>query len=412
MKQFKFLDAYAPLFYSDKTYFIISGGRGSSKSWTGAAFFLMNLMGDQKFRGVIARFTQKSLTNSIYRDIVDLIQEWGIAHYLEVKNDEIVNKLNGNSIITHAFKISDGTQTAKGKGIVGTMLLIDEGFEIPTEVEYIKLIDSFRSKGVNRKILFLYNPGQKSHWIFKRWYLPDGTPNPKWSEDHCFIHTTFYDNAHNLDPGKVKEWERAKETDPDYYSHHLLGEWQDIGEGQIFRSWSWDNYVPDQESEMLYGLDFGFSTDPTALVRVHKRGKKLWVEELLYDRGLTNEDIADRMKAIGVPTLATIYADSADPKAIETLRRLGFRNVIPAVKGPDSIRAGIDRILTFEVCANPQSKNLIEEYYNYAYRTGTGKPIDAYNHLMDAFRYAMSGAKDDGPKYAVFGGRRTREEQW
>lgn len=410
MREFKFLDAYAPLFHTDKTYFIISGGRGSSKSWTGAAYFLMNLMGEQKFRGVIARFTQKSLTNSIYRDIVDLIQEWGISPYLEVKNDEIINKINGNSIITHAFKISDGTQTAKGKGIVGSMLLIDEGFEIPSEVEYVKLIDSFRSKGVNRKILFLFNPGQKSHWIFKRWYLPDGTPNPKWNVDHCFIHTTFYDNAHNLDPSKVQEWERAKDTDPEYYSHHLLGQWQDIGEGQIFKTWAWSNFNPDHEAEVLYGMDFGYSRDPTALVKVFKRGKKIWVEELLYEKGLTNEDIFESMKALGIPKLATIYADSAEPKSIQTIRQLGYPNIRGAQKGPDSIKHGIDKIHRYEVFASPKSKNLQEEYHNYAYRSGTGKPTDDWNHLMDAFRYAMTGVQDQDFRYAVMGRPRLKPE--
>jgi len=116
VKEFKFIDAYAPLFHSDKTYYIISGGRGSGKSWTGAAYFLANLMGPEKFRGVIARFTQKSLTNSIYRDIVDLIQEWGISPYLEVKNDEIINKINGNSIITHALRFLTGPRQLSLKG--------------------------------------------------------------------------------------------------------------------------------------------------------------------------------------------------------------------------------------------------------------------------------------------------------
>jgi len=410
MKEFKFLDAYAPLFHSQKTYYIMSGGRAGGKTYTGSAYFIMNLMGPDKFRGVIGRFTQKSLTNSIYRDIVDLITDWGLTPYLEVKNDEIINKINGNSIITHAFKISDGTQTAKGKGIVGTMLLIDEAQEIPSEVEYIKLIDSFRSKDVNRKILVLFNPGHKAHWIFKRWYLPDGTPNPKWAEDHCFIHTTYKDNIENLDPGKVKEWERAKITDPQYYSHHLMGEWQTIGLGAVFQNWNWTDYNPDPEAEVIYAIDFGYSTDPTAMVKVQKRGKKLWVEELLYQKGYTNEDIVEAMKAMGIPRLATIYADSAEPKSIETIRRLGYPNIKGAKKGPDSIKHGIDRIHTFQVFANPKSANLIEEYQNYSYREGTGKPIDDYNHLMDSIRYAMTGVRDEESRYAVLGRPKQRPE--
>lgn len=411
MKQFKFLNAYSPVFHDNKTYYIISGGRGSGKSTNIAAYFVLKLMGETYFRGVIARFTQRALTNSIYRDIVDIIASWNLTPYLEVKNDEIVNKKNGNMIITHAFKMSDGTQTAKGKGIANpTDLLIDEAYEVPSEVEYIKLVDSFRTKGVERKIFVIFNPGAKSHWIFKRWYLPDGSPNPKWAEDHCFIHTTFKDNLENLDPAKIKEWERAAITDPQYYSHHILGEWQDIGEGQIFKNWTWSNYNPDEQAEVLYGLDFGFSSDPTAIIKVQKRGKKLWVQELLYETGLTNEDIAEAMRRLGIPKLAVIYADSAEPKSIQTLRNLGYPNVIPAQKGSDSIRAGIDKILRYEVFASPESKNLMEEYHNYSYRTGTGKPIDSFNHLMDSFRYAMTGVKEQEQRYAVMGKPRSRTE--
>jgi len=413
MKQFKFLPCYAPIFYEDKTYWILTGGRGGGKSKGLSAYYVMKLMEPTFFRGVVARFTQKSLTHSIYRDIVDTIVEWGLSPYVEIKNDEIINKQNGNLIITHAFKIGDNTQSAKQKGLSNcSHLLIDEFQEVPSEEEYIKLVDSFRTKGVERRIFMAMNPTTKSSWIFKRWFLPDGSPNPKHFHNTGFIHSTYKDNAENLDPEKVREWDLAAINDPVYYAHHILGEWKDIGEGAIYKNWVWENYEPDPECEVLYGLDFGFSLDPTALIRVHKKGKKLWVEELLYERGLTNEDIAQRFEQLGVPKLASIYADSADPKAIETLRRLGFRNVIPAVKGPDSIRAGIDKILSYQVFANPKSTNLIDEYYNYAYRYGTGKPIDAYNHLLDALRYAMSGVVDDGPKYAVYGGRRTREEQW
>jgi phage terminase large subunit len=127
------------------------------------------------------------------------------------------------------------------------------------------------------------------------------------------------------------------------------------------------------------------------------------VEELLYLRGLTNEDIVAHLERLNVPKSATIYADSAEPKSIESLRRLGYRNTIPAQKGPDSVRAGINRIKGYIINVNPTSQNFIEEYYNYAYRTGTDKPIDSYNHLMDAFRYAMTGFKQEGSMYAVMG---------
>lgn len=406
MTQFRFLDSFSPIFYEDKTYWVISGGRGSGKSTNIAAYFLMKLMSPDYFRGVIARYTSKALTNSIYRDITDLISQWGLSHHIDIKGDEILNKRNGNMILTHAMKLAEGTITAKGKGLARvTHLLIDEATELPSEEEYLKLIDSFRQKDAERKIFLLFNPTAKSHWIFKRFYLPDGRPNPKWSRNHGFLHTTYHANAHNLDPTKIQEWEDLKDQDQDYYSHHIMGEWRDIGEGQVFKGWHFE-FSPDPESEVLYGLDFGFSSDPTAMVKVHKRGNRLWVEEMIYERGMTNEDIYACLVRLKIPSLATIYADSADPKAIETLRRLGYRNIRPAAKGPDSVRSGIDRLRSFQVYCSPTSENLIHEYYNYAYRPGTGQPIDADNHLMDALRYALSYDKPTGvSKYAVVGKR-------
>ena len=126
------------------------------------------------------------------------------------------------------------------------------------------------------------------------------------------------------------------------------------------------------------------------------------MKELVYKTGLTTEDLSDVMKANRIPMTANIYADSADPRSIETLRRLGWKNITKSDKGPDSVRAGIDRISSYEVFADPQSINLVEEYYNYSYRSGTDKPIDSYNHLMDALRYAVASLQT-GPRYAVVG---------
>jgi phage terminase large subunit len=402
-KQFKFLDWFAPVFTEDKTYWVISGGRASGKSTQAAAYFLMKLMGKEYFRGVVSRYTQKSISSSIYRDILDLIADWGLEPYLTIKGDEIRLTGSRNMITTHSMRLQEGTVTSKGKGLSKvTHLLIDECTELPSEEEYIKLIDSFRQKGSDRKIFLLFNPTSKSHWIYRRFFLPDGQPNPRWTHNHGYLHTTYKDNAINLDPKKIQEWEDSKHEDSNYYSHHILGQWTEIGEGQVFKGWNF-TFSPDPEAEIVYGMDWGFASDPTALVQVHKRGKKLWVKELMYDHGLTNEDIFDKLVRLGIPKDAVIYADSAEPKSIETIRRLGYRNIRPTAKGPDSIRAGIDRVRSYEVFVSPESTNLIEEYYQYAYRTGTDKPIDDYNHCMDSLRYAVLMLKAEGSKYGVTG---------
>ena len=386
-KQFEILKPYAPLFHSDKTYFLISGGRASGKSTQAAAFFLIKLMGDDFFRGVVARYTQKSIKSSIYRDILDLAESWGISNFLRIDGDEITNKYNGNMIITHAMKLQDGTMTAKGKGLAKvTHLLIDEATELPSEEEFIKLNDSFRTKGIDRKILILFNPSTKRHWLHKRWYI-DGRPNPKWFTDHEFIHTTYHVNAHNLDPKKLEEWERMKDFDIEYYKHHILGEWQDGVVGRIFTGWT-TGEAP-MGIDTTYGLDFGFANDPAALIEVKKHNGKLYLKQLIYETGLTNEDIHQRMIKLGVPKNANIIADSAEPKSIEELKRKGWR-IEAAYKGQDSIRTGIDKIKQFEVIVDPLSDDILMEYELYSWKFGSDKPIDENNHALDAIRYALS----------------------
>ena len=387
MAEFKILDPFAPLFHSDKTYFLISGGRASGKSTQAAAYFVIKLMGEEFFRGVISRYTQKSIKSSIYRDILDLIESWGIGNYIKIDGDEITNRINGNMIITHAMKLQDGTMTAKGKGLARvTHLLIDEATELPSEEEFIKLNDSFRTKGVDRKILILFNPTTKRHWIHARWYL-DGRPNPKWFNDHEYIHTTYHGNIENLDPKKVIEWERMQLIDPEYYAHHVMGEWTEGIVGKIFDNWNIGE-SPEGIDE-TWGLDFGFASDPVALIRTRKHNGKLYLKEYIYETNLTNEDIHQRMIRVGVPKTANIIADAAEPKSIEELRRRGW-NVQACYKGPDSIQNGIDRIKQFEVYVDPSSKNLLDEYAQYCWKANTDKPIDDHNHAIDAIRYALS----------------------
>jgi len=389
---FKILEPYSPMFWSDKTYYLISGGRGSGKSTQAAAYFLIKLMGDEYFRGVVSRYTQKSIKSSIYRDILDLAESWNIKKFIKIEGDEMTNVLNGNMVITHAMKLQDGTMTAKGKGLAGvTHLLIDEATELPSEEEFIKLNDSFRAKGAERKVFILFNPTSKRHWIHKRWYV-DGQPNPKWFDDHVFIHTTYKDNAENLDPKKIIEWERMKALDPEYYSHHIEGEWLDGIVGRIFDNWQVGTPDPEAEYDTVYGLDFGFSNDPAALVEVKRKNNKLYLKQLVYSPGLTNADLVQQMKKHGITNRDQIIADSAEPKSIEDLKRAGF-NVKPAYKGPDSIQAGINTLKEYEVYMHPDSSDLHDEAFLYSWKQGTDKPIDDHNHAIDAIRYALSKPK-------------------
>jgi phage terminase large subunit len=357
-------------------------------------------MGQDFFRGVVSRYTQRSIKSSIYRDILDLAEQWGLRSFIKLEGDEIHNLSNGNMIITHAMRLADGSMSAKGKGLSKvTHLLIDEASELPSEEEFIKLNDSFRTPGVDRKILILFNPTSTRHWIHKRWYI-DGKPNPKWFRDHEFVHTTYHINQHNLDLKKIKEWEETRFTDPEYYRHHILGEWSDGVMGRIFKNWSTE-WNPDPEAKVIYGIDFGFSSDPTTIIEVRRHGRHLWLKELLYEKGLTNDDLSTIMTSLGISNIARIIADSAEPKSIETLRRLGWRNISGASKGPDSIRKGIDTMKSLQIHVHPESTNLLDEYNLYSWDKTGQRPEDGNNHAMDAIRYALSQDGGDS-KYGFY----------
>jgi phage terminase large subunit len=139
------------------------------------------------------------------------------------------------------------------------------------------------------------------------------------------------------------------------------------------------------------GLDWGFSNDPTALVAIYRQGDCLLIQELLYSTGLTNQDIADKLRTLGITRAWEIVADSAEPKSIEEIYRLGF-NIKPAEKGPDSVRNGIDILKRFKLQVTKDSTNLIKELRSYTWATdkegkNTGVPIDSFNHACDAMRY-------------------------
>jgi len=386
---FKFLDAYAPLFYFRHRYFLISGGRAGGKTYNTVAYCIYKLFSDEYVRIVVARYTQRSIKSSIYRDILDLLEKFGLMGFVHFEGEDIVNIQNGNRIMTHSFKMTDKSAVAKSKGISNpTILLVDEAQEIPNEEAFIQLNDSFRNTQGHTQIIMLFNPESKAHWIYKRWYL-NSKPNPKWLDTHCFIHTTFYDNYHNLDPLKIKEWERMRELDPKYYSKHIMGEWQDIAEGQIFDNWK-VGFDPDPDAKQIIAIDFGFSNDPTAVIDVRLRNNKLWAREIFYGKSMTNQDLAEILVQAGISRSHTIIADSAEPKSIEELRRAGF-SVKAAIKGPDSVRSGISKLLSKEVWIDANAKNIWNEYEHYRWQQGINKPIDEWNHGMDALRYALSG---------------------
>ena len=214
--------------------------------------------------------------------------------------------------------------------------------------------------------------------------------------DAEFLLVTYKDNQ-ALDHAIIREIEKAKtkaET-----SAYWANWWKVYGLGQvgtlqgaIYEDFEVVEGIDVSRAKFVaLGLDWGFSNDPTALVAIYRQGDCILVQELLYATGLTNQDIADKLRSLGITRAWEIVADSAEPKSIEEIYRLGF-NIKPAEKGPDSVRNGIDILKRFKLQVTKDSTNLIKELRSYTWATdkegkNTGVPIDSFNHACDAMRY-------------------------
>ena len=213
----------------------------------------------------------------------------------------------------------------------------------------------------------------------------------RYYDDTQVILSNYTDNPYLPETERKRIIKRA-EMDANFRRIHIDCEYG-ISEGLVFERWDQVDEMPEISRRL--GMDFGYTNDPTTLIDVRIQGDNLFLDELIYRTNLTNPEIVSTMKQAGVkPGYDEIIADSAEPKSIEEIYRAGF-NVKPSVKGADSIRAGIDRIKQYNIHITKRSTNLIKEFRNYTWVTDkegkpTNKPIDGFNHGIDAIRYALT----------------------
>jgi phage terminase large subunit len=220
-------------------------------------------------------------------------------------------------------------------------------------------------------------------------------------DDVTWINSTFRDNAFIND--SVKQAILSYEPTPDNIKRGTANEYRwkvyglgEVGrlEGLVFPDFKITSEWPSEFKWVTYGMDFGYTNDPTTLVEIRYAHGNLYWKQHIYETGLTNPDISAKLEQIGFDRNERIIADSAEPKSIEELRRMGW-NVKPAVKGADSIINGIDAIKRYPIYIHSSSKHLIEEFGSYTWKkdrngNALNVPIDAFNHGIDAGRYAVS----------------------
>lgn len=379
---------YYPLVNNETRYYIVTGGRGSSKSF-GVASYLCGLSFEPDHKILFTRQTMTSAHLSIIPEFQEKIELMNAEPFFEVNKTEIKNKTSNTDIIFRGIRTSSGDQTANLKSLQGiTTWIVDEAEELTDETVFDKINLSIRQKGKQNRVILILNPATKEHWIYKRFFedrgIQEGFNGIK--EDVTYIHTTYLDNINNLDQSFINEVERIKVNNPTKYKHQILGGWLNKAEGVVFTNWRIDEFKEVNKS--VYGQDFGFSIDPTTLIQVSvdKDRKQIYCKELLYKTGLTTSQIYDENnRYCGAFNL--IIADSAEPRLISELQSRGLN--IKGIKKPTIIER-IALVQDYELIIDPNSTNLVKELNNYVWHDSKSQtPIDDYNHLLDALGYAV-----------------------
>jgi phage terminase large subunit len=392
MDKIQIIDKYEPLFLEvPKTrYYLITGGRGSGKSWT-LSMFLLNLTYQEGHVILFTRWTLTSAFISIIPEFIDKIELMNKSDDFEITQSEIINKATGSKILFRGIKTSQGTATANLKSIAGvTTWVMDEAEELVDEDIFDRIDLSVRAVEKPNRVLLVMNPATKEHWVYKRFFedymVNSGFTGTK--NDCTYIHTTYLDNIDNLNTTVVARFEAMRQRNPTKFNHIVMGNWMDKAEGAIFENWKIADF--DTSLPFGFGMDFGFSVDPTTLIKVAVDEDKglIYCKECFAETGLTTTDIAKKIGKYCQPN-DMIVADSAEPRLINEIYNFGF-NIIPCTKGPDSIRYGIKKMQDYQIVVSQESKTIIKELNNYVWNDKrSDTPVDDFNHTIDAIRYAF-----------------------
>ena len=360
---------YGHLKRSDKKIIVEQGGTRSGKTYNILLWIIFYYCGRNQNKTItIARKTFPAVRSSVMRDFLDILKS------ADLYREENHNKSNSEYILNgNLVEFISMDQPQKIRGRKRDLAFLNEANELTFE-DWQQIV--FRTNG---RIILDYNPSDTFHWIYDR-VIP--------RDDADFYQTTYRDNPF-LDQTIIDEIERLKETDEHYWRVYGLGE-RGTNRAQVFQ-FTTIQQIPAQAKFLSYGLDFGFTNDPSALVGCYQEGNNLYFQEMIYSTNLTNQDLDREFRKLEIGRYDEIFGDSAEPKSIEELHRMGW-NIKPTAKGSDSVNAGIDMLKRYKI--HILGANLMKEMENYKWmedKNGNllNKPEDKWNHLIDAMRYGV-----------------------
>lgn len=364
-------------------YEVYYGGAGSGKSHFIAQKILFKALNDKR-KVLIIRKTLNSQKDSCWRLVLEQLDQWQIRKFCKVRITDYAIELPSGS--TLLFKGLDDAERIKS--IVGiTDIWIEEATEL-IEEDFDQLDLRLRARASNLQMFVSFNPISKVNYVYRKWF----SDTAKVGDDTLIVKTTYRDNRF-LPEEYIKSLEKKIYTNPTYYKIYALGEFCSLDK-LVYNNWKVEYFEPPTDGKLVVGLDFGFTNDPTAIVASIVKDDDLFIFKEYTGTGKTNQQIADIITNMGF-SKSTIIADSAEPKSVAEIRRCGIQRIRESQKGKDSIIHGIQRLQGYNMHVHPSCENIITELENYSWikdkATGeyTNKPIDMFNHSLDALRYSL-----------------------
>lgn len=378
-------------------YRVLKGSRASKKSTTTSLWLIYNIMKYKDANALVIRKVYRSIKDSCFAQLQWAINQLHVAPLWDVRTNplEMIYIPTGQRILFRG--LDDPLKTTSITVTTGKLcwLWIEEAYEIMAESDFDVIDESIRGEmeaPLFKQITLTFNPWNERHWLKAKFFDKE--------RPEVLAMTTNYMCNEWLDESDLQVFETMKANNPRRYQVAGLGNWG-IVEGLVYENWKEQRFTLEEirkdcpDLKTCCGLDFGYTNDPSALFIgfLDRQNKKLYVWDEFYEKGLSNKDIFERVSGMGY-SKEKIIADSAEPKSIAELDSLGLKRIKSAKKGKDSINNGIQWIQDLEILIHPRCANFITEISNYTWdKDKFGKklnrPIDDFNHLMDAMRYAL-----------------------
>jgi phage terminase large subunit len=362
------------------------GGRGSGKSHFFAEMLVETALMTPGLRAVCIREVQRSLEQSVKRLVEDKIEALGLGSLFEIQKYEI--KTPGDGLII--FQGMQNHTSDSIKSLEGYNIAWIEEAQSLSQRSLDLLRPTIRAEG--SEIWAGWNPSKGTDPI-DAFFRGDEAP-----PDSIVVRANWQDNPWFPEVLRAeKDWDQRR--DADKYAHIWLGEYQRNSEARVFRNWRVEPFDTPDKSVFYFGADWGFSIDPTVLVRCYIEGRTLYVDQEAYKVGCEIDRTPQLFDTIPGAKLWPITADSARPETISYVKRNGYPRIKPAAKGANSVQDGIEFLKSYDIVVHPRCRHTIDELTLYSFKTdpltGEVTPIleDKKNHVIDALRYAVEGVR-------------------